>query len=122
LFGALFILFFVLPLRPYSRQLESVGILVNLRQLNAAKQVWADEHGKTGNAVPTRADVAPYLKGEAGWVRPVGGEQYTLNSLTQSPQAVLTHKVRNWPKGTTLRLTGTNSDLEIILPMNGAAD
>jgi hypothetical protein len=100
---------------------ERNDICNNLRQLQGAKEQWALEHGKTGDVMVTREDVTPYLRVHDGWVPIIVGEQYTLNSLTQSAQAVLTHKVRNMPKGTILRLTmDTNGGTDyILLPTNG---
>ena len=58
--------------------------LNNLRQLDAAKQQWALEHGKTADASPTAQDIAPYLAGQAIPVCPAGGA-YTLKNLSSVP-------------------------------------
>ena len=56
--------------------------LNNLRQLDAAKQQWALEKGKTAEAEPTKADVLPYLQ---RWpVCPQGGT-YTIGPGGESP-------------------------------------
>ena len=54
----------------------------NLRQLDSAKQQWALENKKPANAVPTKADLMPYL---SRWpVCPQGGT-YTIGSMTEPP-------------------------------------
>ena len=88
-------------------------IIFNLRQLDGAKQQWALDHGRTGSVVVTEQDIAIYLK--RGGIRPVAGERYILNLLTQSPEAELTHKALGRPQGTRFRLGATN-DYEIVLP------
>jgi hypothetical protein len=88
-------------------------IIFNLRQLDGAKQQWALDHGRTGPVVVSEQDIAVYLKG--GGNRPVAGERYILNLLTQSPEAELTHEALGHPQGTRFRLSATN-DYEIVLP------
>jgi chromosome segregation ATPase len=56
----------------------------NLRQIDGAKQQWALENKKTANDLPSAADLAPYLKGNAIPACP-GGGSYTLNSVGQVP-------------------------------------
>jgi hypothetical protein len=57
----------------------------NLRQLDGAKQQWALENKKPANAIPTVADIQPYLVNKgAGLICPAGGS-YTLNSLQAAP-------------------------------------
>jgi chromosome segregation ATPase len=56
----------------------------NLRQIDGAKQQWALENRKPANAVPTPADIAPYLPNHALPTCPAGGA-YTINSLQQAP-------------------------------------
>jgi hypothetical protein len=56
----------------------------NLRQLDGAKQQWALEFKKDNGAVPTRSDVAPYLRGGALSACPQGGT-YTLRSVGELP-------------------------------------
>jgi hypothetical protein len=65
-----------------------------------------------GTVVVTWEDVAPYLRNAP---KPVDGEVYVLKTLTQSPDAVLTRKLGERPKGTILRL-GTNGNLQVVLP------
>ncbi|HEV2695373.1 MAG TPA: hypothetical protein VG347_20935 [Verrucomicrobiae bacterium] len=56
----------------------------NLRQIDAAKNQWALEKGKTSEAVPKEEDVTPYLMGNALPICPSGGT-YTLNALDKPP-------------------------------------
>jgi chromosome segregation ATPase len=59
----------------------------NLRQIDGAKQQWALENKKPANAVPTFADIAPYLgQGPQGAIPtcPSGGA-YTLNTMSAVP-------------------------------------
>jgi hypothetical protein len=54
----------------------------NLRQIDAAKQEWALEKGKTAADVPTEEDLMPYLR---KWpVCPSGGT-YTINAVGEQP-------------------------------------
>ena len=58
-----------------------------LRQIDAAKNQWALETGKTGDALPTEHDIAPYLKLDAdGNIPkcPAGGTR-TINAANVSP-------------------------------------
>jgi hypothetical protein len=90
----------------------------NLRQLDAAVQLWAMDHHPTGDVLVTRQDIAPYLKAYPelhGWVKQIRGEQYILKPITESPEAVLTCEVDGRPKGTVIRLA-TNGDIIFILP------
>lgn len=54
----------------------------NLRQLDAAKQQWALETGKTGTSMPAMDDLRPYLNGRIAC--PAGG-YYTLRSVAEPP-------------------------------------
>jgi len=71
-----------------------------------------EQPGMAGTVVVTWEDVAPYLRNAP---KPVDGEVYVLKTLTQSPEAVLTRKLGERPKGTILRL-GTNGNLQVVLP------
>ena len=99
---------------------KTVGIEHNLRQLDGAVQQWGIDHHQTGAVVVTWENVAPYLKAAPevhSGMKPVDGEVYVVKDLMHSPEAVLTRKLGERPKGTVLRL-GTNGALEIILPKN----
>ena len=56
----------------------------NLRQIDAAKQQWALVNNKNDEAVPTAADLLPYLKGGVFPVCPSGGT-YTINAVGLPP-------------------------------------
>jgi hypothetical protein len=56
----------------------------NLRQIEAAKNEWALEKGQDGGAVPTEADLTPYLQGGKFPICPAGGT-YTINAVTNNP-------------------------------------
>ncbi|MFO1501837.1 MAG: type II secretion system protein [Verrucomicrobiota bacterium] len=56
----------------------------NLRQIDGAKQMWATENRKTDADVPTEADVAAYLKGNAMPICP-GNGKYTVKSVGENP-------------------------------------
>ena len=56
----------------------------NLRQIDAAKQQWALVNNKNDEAVPTTADLLPYLKGGVLPVCP-GGGSYTINAVGLPP-------------------------------------
>lgn len=58
--------------------------LNNLRQIETAKQQWAQEHGKGKGALFTASDLAPYLPGNALPNCPAGGA-YTLNPVGYHP-------------------------------------
>ena len=61
------------------------GVCINnLRQIDAAKQQWAVENGRTADAMPTAADLARYLPTKALPVCPAGGA-YTLNAVNVKP-------------------------------------
>jgi hypothetical protein len=55
----------------------------NLRRIDGAKQQWALENKKTADAIPTAAEITPYLKGGMPFC-PVGGT-YTINSTAAHP-------------------------------------
>ena len=61
----------------------------NLREIDAAKQQWALEKNKTTTAVPTVANLLPYLTGGVMPVCPAGGI-YTLNAVDEMPSCSIT--------------------------------
>lgn len=96
------------------------GLEMNLRLIDAAKQQWAFAHGGNGASLPTKENVAPYLResGAAdGWLKPVAGEVYLIRPLSNVAEAQLTRAVEGKPEGTIIRF-GTNGRLEYILPNN----
>ena len=93
-------------------------IFSHLQQLDGAVQMWGIDHHQTGAVAVTWEDVAPYLKTDRdvhGGMKSVAGEVYVLKTLTQPPEAVLTRKLGDRPKGTVLRL-GTNGDVQFVFP------
>ncbi|HSY16857.1 MAG TPA: hypothetical protein VK815_00920 [Candidatus Acidoferrales bacterium] len=70
--------------QPASPEAMMNGCINNLRQIDAAKNQWALEKGKTSEAIPKAEDLAPYLKGNAIPTCPAGGT-YTLNALDKPP-------------------------------------
>ncbi len=59
--------------------------IVNLRQIDGAKQMWATENRKTDTDVPTEADIAPYLKGNQMPTCPGTGAKYNIRAISESP-------------------------------------
>ncbi|MDB6125844.1 MAG: hypothetical protein JWQ71_4837 [Pedosphaera sp.] len=60
--------------------------LNNLRQMDAAKNMWALENKKTGQDVPTWADLKPYLsKAKGTQLKCPSGGQYKLNAVEEKP-------------------------------------
>lgn len=57
----------------------------NLRQIDGAKQQWALENKKPDTAVPTRADLEPFLPNHHFPTCPAGG-RYTINPVSEAPQ------------------------------------
>jgi general secretion pathway protein G len=57
--------------------------IVNLRQIDGAKQIWATENKKGDNDVPTESDIAPYLS--KGMPSCPGGGTYTIGAVDQNP-------------------------------------
>jgi len=65
---------------------------LNLKQMDGAMQLWADEHHKPTNAVPTWGDLNPYLKGKP-YACPNGGT-YTLLTAAEGPQcSIMRHNL-----------------------------
>jgi prepilin-type N-terminal cleavage/methylation domain-containing protein len=63
----------------------------NLRQLDGAKQQWALENNQTGSAVPTSANVTPYMGRGANATMPTcpAGGNYTIASIATVPTCSL---------------------------------
>jgi chromosome segregation ATPase len=58
--------------------------LGNLRRIDDAKQEWAAENAEPDDAVPTAADLLPYLKDGIFPVCPSGGK-YSINAVDEVP-------------------------------------
>ena len=63
-------------------------IINNLRLLDGAKEQWALENKKSGDAVPTMEDLGPYLgRGESGSsITSLAGEKYVLGKVSELPK------------------------------------
>src|SRR5262249_8221435 len=77
---------------------QSVSILNNLRQIDGAKQQWALENSKPGNAEPTMNDLKPYLGRE---LASIAGEKYVVGKVGEPSAADLQgveprHTSRTW--------------------------
>jgi LysM repeat protein len=59
---------------------QASSVMNNLRQIDAAKNQWALENNKSPAAVPTPADLSPYLVN--GGVKPVAGESYVIGKVS----------------------------------------
>jgi Mg-chelatase subunit ChlD/type II secretory pathway pseudopilin PulG len=68
---------------------KTVAILNNLKQLDGAKQMWADENHKSASDVPTFKDIEPYLGRGPHGIPPVSGEKYFLGPVGKSAVAVV---------------------------------
>lgn len=64
-------------------------IEMNLRKIDAAKNLWALENNKGNGETPTLDDLKPY----DGAPKPVAGEQYSPNPLGTPPSATLSGKL-----------------------------
>jgi len=80
------------------------GIANNLRILEGAKEQWVLEHHQTNGALPTPADLAQYLKNRE-FIKPAGGEIYTINPVGERITAKLTRKLYDYDAGQLLTVT-----------------
>jgi len=122
---ACFIAWGLQSLRPGPR--HTVRIVENLKQLYAAKQMWASDNGATGSVQVSEQDLAPYFQSPYGGARPlysnVAGEVYTVNPIGVSPEARLTRKLsRFFPEGAVIRLGPGGHGFEILPPKQGGAN
>lgn len=67
-----------------AQEAERMACINNLRQIDAAKQQWALDRGRTATALPTIEDLLPYLKDGVFPVCPSGGT-YSINVVGQLP-------------------------------------
>jgi len=61
------------------------GCIINLQKIDAVKQQWALEKGKSAGDVPAGQDLAPYLKGGFDSLRCPAGGTYTINPVGEKP-------------------------------------
>jgi hypothetical protein len=59
------------------------------------------EHNASRTRIVTQEEIIRYLPG-GEWVKPVAGEEYTINQVEHRPEATLQRPVGDWPKGTRL--------------------
>lgn len=95
---------------------DTMSISANLKQIDAAKEVWTIEHHATGAVLLALNDLPDFLGRETREriERPRFGEIYRIMPLGVSPEAELTKEVDGRPKGTILRLSG--GSLDVVLP------
>jgi hypothetical protein len=83
-------------LQTENRIITDAGIIIiqrnacinNLRQMDGAKQQWALEKNKPGDAVPTLRELLPYLKDNVFPACPAGGT-YSINSVDEVPTCTI---------------------------------
>lgn len=75
-----FLIFLLASLR---HAVEKQNCYLNLKQIDGAMQLWAEEHHKQTNAIPTWTDLKPYLKGK-NYACPLDGA-YSMGSVAQGP-------------------------------------
>jgi hypothetical protein len=68
-----------------------VTCINNLRQINAAKDEWALENGKTNGTVCTASDITPYMKLDAyrNFPKCPSGGTYTIGKISELPTCSL---------------------------------
>ena len=63
---------------------QKINCVSNLRMIDLAKQMWAQDNKKEASAIPTRDELLPFLNHKLP-VCPAGGE-YTINQVDQHPE------------------------------------
>jgi hypothetical protein len=102
--GILLFVFFLIPSLIITRGVSASGRCINnLRQIDAAKQMWGMEHHKTGEDIPTETDLIPYLSRRNTTNPdlphcPLGGA-YQINALKGPPTCSFTLTLTNPPPG-----------------------
>lgn len=108
-------------------------IINNLRQIDAAKNEWAIEHGFTNYSQIvemtnqlTKLDLIQILSRRSDKqdeiVPSIDGEIYVINPMNKSPEAKLVRKIYNYPNGSIIRFANgfandTNKQsFEVIFP------
>jgi hypothetical protein len=116
---ALGLLLLVAELLPSgSRRPKLPRVVMNLMQIDLAKQMWASEHAAANGAVVTEQQLIDRLRlpGRTGLVAVVDSEIYRVNAIGTPPEALLERPFGpRFPKGTLLRWS-TNAGCEILLP------
>ncbi len=116
----------MLPMLAGGGPSNTTRIVINLRQIELAKDWWAFDHGVTGSVRVSEQDLAPYLRGNAGsngLVKPVVGERYIIHRLGMGPEAQLTRGYGKLLAGTVIRLRpDSNHFFRIFLPPQGGLE
>jgi hypothetical protein len=124
------LLYAAIPNFVHSGPSKRSGIFNNLRQIDAAKNQWAFEHGVTNlsqyNGQLSAKDLTPYILATLfdsnGVKHPLAHEIYTINSLGKFPEAKLTRELEGLPKGTIITFVtidkSNNLAEHFILPSN----
>jgi hypothetical protein len=110
----------LLPALSGSRRSPVMRIVSNLKQIDIAKQQWAEDHRATNSTPVYPEALASYFGGQrkpGELVPPALGERYVINGVGVAPEAQLTRRLGKWPEGTIIRLHPTTNRLyEVILP------
>jgi Mg-chelatase subunit ChlD/type II secretory pathway pseudopilin PulG len=64
---------------------QRITVLNNMRQLELAKQMWADENQKPAGTAPTMDELKPYLGGRG--LPPIAGERYVVGKVGEAVTA-----------------------------------
>jgi Mg-chelatase subunit ChlD/anti-sigma factor RsiW len=76
----------MLPALSKSKERASaIGMRSNMRQLELAKQMWADENQKPAGTAPTMEELKPYLGGRE--LPPIAGERYVVGKVGEAVTA-----------------------------------
>jgi hypothetical protein len=87
-------------------------IVMQLRQIDAAKQRYAVEKAASAETIPTREQLEPYLPGFS-WEP---GLEYHIRSMYELPEVRLTRSFGQLAAGTIIRLTPGALGYETIPP------
>jgi hypothetical protein len=113
-FAAVVVTQFPSSLGPHTS--KSALILNRLRAIDAAKSAWAAEHPNARDRNPVEQDLAPYfgqLHHNTYFMdRPVAGETYLIQSLTEPAEAQLTKQVDEFPANASVRF-GPEGDIQV---------
>jgi len=67
------------------RRAEAKACINNLRQIDAAKQQWALETGKSSASLPNQADIDPFFRSYIMPSCPIQGGTYNINQVDTAP-------------------------------------
>ena len=76
------------------RGVQHSACIINLRQIDAAKEIWADEHHRITNDIPTWDDLRDYLK-PLPMKCPNGGT-YTIGRIGELPICSIPKDTSYW--------------------------